>query len=57
MYVAAGSILEAMAAAVEDAVVVLVCMTEKYKESPNCRTGKWDDVMYGTFSLTPMAHY
>jgi hypothetical protein len=33
-----GSVLEAMAEAVEDASVVLVCLTQKYKESPNCRT-------------------
>ena len=31
--------LEAMAEAVEKAAVVLVCLTQKYKESPNCRTG------------------
>ena len=35
-----GSTLEAMAAAVENAAVVLVCACEKYKLSPNCRTGK-----------------
>lgn len=35
-----GSILEAMARAVEDARVVLVCYSEKYKDSQNCRTGK-----------------
>ena len=34
-----GSVLEAMAEAVEKAAVVLVCLTQKYKESPNCRTG------------------
>eukprot|EP00058_Branchiostoma_floridae_P006696 XP_002592184.1 hypothetical protein BRAFLDRAFT_88079 [Branchiostoma floridae] len=33
-----GDILEAMAEAVEGAAVVLVTMTEKYKDSPNCRT-------------------
>ncbi|XP_039250993.1 uncharacterized protein LOC120328542 [Styela clava] len=33
-----GSILEAMAEAVENAAIVLVCMTQKYKDSPNCRT-------------------
>ena len=32
--------LEAMAEAVEKAAVVLVCLTQKYKESPNCRTGE-----------------
>jgi len=35
----AGSVLEAMAEAVEKAAVVIVCLTQKYKESPNCRTG------------------
>ncbi|XP_025084084.1 uncharacterized protein LOC112558098 [Pomacea canaliculata] len=33
-----GSTLEAMALAVERAAVVLVCMSEKYKSSANCRT-------------------
>ncbi|XP_059141325.1 uncharacterized protein LOC131929220 isoform X2 [Physella acuta] len=33
-----GSTLQAMAEAVENAAVVLVCMSEKYKQSPNCRT-------------------
>ena len=36
-----GSVLEAMAEAVEKAAVVLVCLTQKYKESPNCRTGRY----------------
>ena len=34
-----GSTLEAMAEAVENAALVLVCASEKYKMSPNCRTG------------------
>jgi len=33
-----GSTLEAMADAVERSYLVLVCMTRKYKESPNCRS-------------------
>ncbi|XP_062594967.1 uncharacterized protein LOC134256336 [Saccostrea cucullata] len=33
-----GSILEAMARAVEDARIILVCYSEKYKDSQNCRT-------------------
>ncbi|KAK6192097.1 hypothetical protein SNE40_003636 [Patella caerulea] len=33
-----GSTLQAMADAVEKACVVLVCMSERYKESSNCRT-------------------
>lgn len=32
-----GSSLEAMAHAIEQSKCVLVCMTEKYKQSPNCR--------------------
>ena len=37
---AAGSTLEAMAQAVEKASLVVICMTQKYKASPSCRTGK-----------------
>ena len=36
-----GSTLESMATAVENASVVLVCVSQKYKESPNCRSGKY----------------
>ncbi|XP_074661452.1 uncharacterized protein LOC141914074 isoform X2 [Tubulanus polymorphus] len=32
------NLLESMALAVENASIVLICMSEKYKESPNCRT-------------------
>ncbi|XP_076081662.1 uncharacterized protein LOC143052499 [Mytilus galloprovincialis] len=32
-----GSTLEAMAHAVENATLVLICMSESYKRSPNCR--------------------
>ena len=35
-----GSTLESMARAVENASVVLVCVSQKYKESPNCRSGR-----------------
>jgi len=35
-----GSTLQAMAEAVENAKVVLLCMSQKYKNSPNCRAGK-----------------
>ena len=35
-----GSTLESMAAAVENAAVVLICVTQKYKDSPNCRSGE-----------------
>jgi len=37
--VVGGVILDSMANAVEQAYVVLICFTEKYKNSPNCRTG------------------
>jgi len=33
----AGSTLEAMADAIERSCLMLICMTEKYKDSPNCR--------------------
>ena len=33
-----GSTLEAMAKAVENASVILVCVSQRYKESPNCRS-------------------
>ncbi|KAK3578384.1 hypothetical protein CHS0354_025478 [Potamilus streckersoni] len=33
-----GSTLEAMADGIENSAVVLICMSEKYKQSPNCRT-------------------
>ena len=36
-----GSTLEAMAEAVEKASVVLLCSSQKYKNSPNCRLGKF----------------
>jgi len=44
--VSAGSVLEAMAMAVEKAAVVLVCLSQKYKESPSCRTGQFSNVNY-----------
>jgi male-specific lethal 1 len=34
-----GSTLQAMAEAVENSCVVLVCISERYKDSPNCRSG------------------
>jgi hypothetical protein len=34
-----GSTLEAMALAVERSSVILVCMSQGYKDSPSCRTG------------------
>ena len=33
-----GSTLETMAKAVENSSVVLICLSERYKESPNCRS-------------------
>ena len=34
-----GSTLQAMASAVENAELVLMCMSQKYKNRPNCRAG------------------
>jgi len=39
MHFAGGSLLEAMATAVENAGVVLICFSDRYKKSPQCRTG------------------
>ena len=36
-----GSTLEAMASAVENASVVIICASERYKLSPNARTGRF----------------
>ena len=36
-----GSTLEAMAGAVENAKVVLMCLSEQYKLSTNCRSGTY----------------
>ena len=44
-----GSTLESMAKAVENASVVLVCVSQKYKESPNCRSGN-DENCFATFA-------
>ena len=33
--------LEAMSLAVERAAIILVCLSQKYKDSPVCRTGKY----------------
>lgn len=44
-----GSTLSAMAEAVENAAVVLICMSEKYKQSPNCRLGEWRHI-WGLFA-------
>jgi hypothetical protein len=35
-----GSTIHAMAEAVEKSAVVLMCMSHRYKESQNCRSGK-----------------
>ena len=37
-----GSTLQAMADAVENADVVLMAMSQKYKDSLNCRAGKFN---------------
>jgi hypothetical protein len=33
-----GSTLECMAHAVEQSCIVIICMSEKYKQSPNCQS-------------------
>ena len=35
-----GSIIDAMALAVEESEVILMCVSRKYKLSPNCRSGE-----------------
>ena len=37
--ISGGSTLQAMALAVERAAVVLICMSQVYKDSASCRTG------------------
>ena len=49
-----GSILEAMAKAVEDASVVVMALSEKYKKSPNCRTGILFDNTYIEIKLNEL---
>ena len=39
MSILGGSTLQAMALAVERAAVVLICMSQVYKDSASCRTG------------------
>ena len=34
-----GDMLDAMATGVETSKVILLCMTERYQDSQNCRTG------------------
>ena len=36
-----GDTLDAMAKAVENSVAVIICITEEYQRSPNCRLGKY----------------
>jgi hypothetical protein len=38
-----------MALAVERAAVVLICMSDKYKASPSCRTGLYHSLFYFYF--------
>ena len=41
-----GSTLQAMADAVENATVVFICMSQKYKDSPNCRAGNNNPIAF-----------
>ena len=34
-----GNLLDAMSEAIENSAVFLLCLTEKYKDSPSCRLG------------------
>ena len=36
--------MEIMKEAVEKSSVVLVCLSQKYKDSPSCRTGEKTDI-------------
>ena len=44
--VSAGELYDAMAAAIENASIVVICLTEKYKESANCRLGNQFFILY-----------
>ena len=46
-----GNILDAMANAVEKSACVLICMSERYKDSYNCRSGKFIDYRMNRFIL------
>ena len=41
----AGSTLQSMADAVENADIFLMAMSHKYKDSPNCRAGKFGIIL------------
>lgn len=45
------NLLEGMASAVEGASVVLICYSEKYKNSQNCRTGNSSFVVLNNLTL------
>jgi hypothetical protein len=38
-YVLAGSVLQSMAVAVEEAAVIIICISAEYQASFNCQTG------------------
>lgn len=44
-----GSTLQAMAQAVEKADIVLVCYSQKYKNSDNCRAGRIKCITGGSY--------
>ena len=52
-----GSTLESMARAVENASVVLVCVSQKYKESPNCRSGNDERSMREIFRYRSLSTF
>ncbi len=49
-----GSILEAMANGIENAAVVLMCISDKYKSSNSCRTGKKCNIVCRTMACFHM---
>ena len=46
-----GNLLDSMADAIESSSIFLMCLTEKYKDSPSCRLGKLQD-LYRTLFLS-----
>ena len=48
--------MEIMKEAVEKSSVVLVCLSQKYKDSPSCRTGEKTDIYFITRQVTRATH-
>ena len=41
-----GSVMDSISQAIQDASAVVVCVSEKYRDSPNCRAGKQQSNCY-----------